>query len=73
MAHEKIKAAILFITILSIASGVSWALVNAQQSSQHKHDQPQTMPKLMLHEQIRDASIAYIGSNHTETFQLMSA
>ena len=70
MAHEKLKAAIVFVTIFAIVCGVSWALVNAQQTPQQP-DQPQTMPKLMIHEQIRDAAIAYIGSNHPETMQFM--
>ena len=71
MAHEKLKAAIVFVTILAIVGGVSWALVNARQTPQQP-DQPQTMPKLMIHEQIRDAAIAYVGSNHPETEQFMN-
>ena len=72
MAPEKLRAAILFIAILSIASGVSCALVNARQAPQAQQDQPQIMPKLMTHEQIRDAVMAYIGSSHSETVQFMN-
>ena len=71
LAHEKIRAAIVFVTIFAIVGGVSWALVNAQQTP-NLPDQPQTMPKLIIHEQIRDAAIAYIGSSHPETQQLMN-
>ena len=71
MAHEKIRAAIVFVTIFAIVGGVSWALVNAQQTL-NQPDQPQPMPKLMIHEQIRDAAIAYIGSSHPETLQFMN-
>jgi hypothetical protein len=71
MVNEKIKAAILFLTILAIASGVSWALVNAQQPTQEQQNQPQTMPKLLIHEQIRDATMAYLGTAHPEAVHFM--
>jgi hypothetical protein len=72
MAHEKLKALATFITIFAIVGGVSWALVNAQQASHQQDNQPETMPKLMIHEQIRDAAIAFIGGNHPEAAQFMA-
>jgi hypothetical protein len=70
MAHEKIEAAILFVTIFVIVGGVSWALVNAQQIP-NQPDQTQTMLKLMIHEQICDAPKACVEGNHPETAQFM--
>ena len=71
MAHEKIRAAIVFVTIFAIVGGVSWALVNAQQTP-NQPDQTQTMPKLTIHEQIRDTAITYVARNHPETAQFMN-
>jgi hypothetical protein len=71
MAHEKIRAAIVFVTIFAIVGGVSWALVNAQRIP-NQPDQPQTMPKLTIHEQIRDAAIANMAGNHPQTSQFMT-
>ena len=71
MAHEKIRAAVVFVTIFAIVGGVSWALVNAQQTP-NQPDQPQTMPKLTIHEQIRDAATAYVARNHQETAKFMN-
>ena len=61
----------MFVTIFAIVGGVSWALVNAQQTP-NQPDQPQTMPKLTIHEQIRDTATAYVASNHPETTQFMN-
>ena len=74
LAHEKVKAVIVFLTIFAVVGGVSWALVSAQQiptQTQEQPDQPQVMPKSTLHEDIRDAVMAYIGANHPEAQQLM--
>lgn len=65
MAHEKIKSLIVFAAIFAIVGGISWALVNAQQASQEE-GLPQTMPKLRLYEDIREAAIAYIKDTHPE-------
>ena len=66
MAHEKIKSLIVFVTIFAIVGGISWALVNAQQASQEQGP-PQAMPKLRLHEDIRDAALNHVKDNHPET------
>ena len=68
MAHEKIKSLIVFVTIFAIVGGISWALVNAQQVSQEEGP-PQAMPRLRLHEDIREAVLTYIKDNHPETAQ----
>jgi hypothetical protein len=68
MAHEKIKSLIVFVTVFAIVGGISWALVNAQQSSQEEGP-PQVMPKLRLQEDIREVALAYIKENHPETSQ----
>jgi hypothetical protein len=70
MAHEKLKAAILFITILGIASGISWAMVNAQQTS-HQQDHRNQMPELTILGQTRDEATAYLQINHPETIQFV--
>ncbi len=68
MPHEKVKSLIVFMAIFAIVGGISWALVNAQQSSNNE-DSPQAMPKLRLQENLRDAALAYIVNNHPETAQ----
>ncbi len=68
MAQEKIKSLIVFVTIFAIVGGISWALVNAQQASQEEGP-PQVMPKLRLHEDIREVALTYIKDNHPETAQ----
>jgi hypothetical protein len=68
MAHEKIKSLIVFVAIFAIVGGISWTLVNAHQSSQEEVP-PQIMPKLKLHEDIRDAALNYVKDNHPETAQ----
>jgi hypothetical protein len=70
MAREKLKAAVLFITILGIASGISWAMVHAQQTS-HQQDQRNQMPELTILGQIRDEAMAYLQTNHPEAAQFM--
>jgi hypothetical protein len=72
MAHEKVKAVIVFITIFAVVGGVSWVVVNAQQIPKQEQNQPETMPESTLHENIRDAVMAYIGANHSEALQFMS-
>ncbi len=73
MAHEKIKAVIVFLTIFIIVGGISWALVSAQQSAldTEEIDQSNNMPKLRLHEDVRDLSMSYIKDSHPETTQHM--
>jgi len=78
MAHEKIKAIIVFMAVFAIVGGVSWALVSAQQGAQEtdQTDQtgpPQTMPKLTIREDIRDAAMSYVRDNHPETAQFISS
>jgi hypothetical protein len=78
MAHEKVKATVVFMAIIAIVGGISWALVSAQQGAQESDqtDQtnppPQTMPKLTIREDICDAAMTYIKDNHPETAQFMS-
>jgi hypothetical protein len=70
MAHEKLKATLLFITILGIASGISWAMVQAQQTS-HQQDQRNQMPELTILGKIPDEAMAYLQINHPENIQFM--
>jgi len=77
MAHEKIKAVIVLMAVFAIVGGISWALVSAQQGVQEtdQTDQtgpPQTMPKLTIREDIRDAAMTYIKDNHPEAAQFMN-
>jgi hypothetical protein len=67
MAHEKIKAVLIFITIFSIVGGVSWALVSAQQVS----SQDQLVPQFDLQAHIRDTVLASVAGQHPETAPLM--
>jgi len=68
MAHEKIKSLIVFAAIFAIIGGISWALVNAQQTSQ-EDDLPQAMPKLRLFEDIRETALTYLKDTHPEAKQ----
>jgi hypothetical protein len=69
LAHEKLRALIVFITIFAVVGGVSWALVSAQQSSQ-----PQTNdtvePEVQVY--VRNAVIAHLESSHPETAPLLN-
>ncbi|XES77013.1 MAG: hypothetical protein ACBZ72_12680 [Candidatus Bathyarchaeia archaeon] len=72
MAHEKIKALIVFVTIFAVVGGVSWVVVNAQQIPKQAQDQPENVPEPTLQEDIREAALTYIGENHPEALQFMS-
>ena len=77
MAREKIKATILLLAVFAIVGGISWALVNGQQVPAQEdngtNDQsPQTMPKLTLFEDIRDAAMDFIKTNHTDAAQFIN-
>ena len=75
MAHEKIKAIIVFIAVFAIVGGVSWALASTQPAAQDTEETalpPDTMPKLTIHEDIRTAAMTYIKENHPESSQFMN-
>ncbi len=61
------------LAVFGSVAGTYWALANVQQPTQTTDDQspPDGMPKLMIHEQMRDAVIAYIFANHPETSQFV--
>lgn len=62
LAHKKLSAALTFLAILAIASGVSWALISSN-----------TPPELPIQEQVRDDAMAYIKTSHPETAQFMNS
>jgi hypothetical protein len=67
--HTKNSLAVM-ITIFASVGGITWALVNAQQTNQDETQlPPANMPKLMIHEEIRTAAISYINQQHPETAQ----
>jgi hypothetical protein len=72
MAHPKLQSALVFITILAIVGGISWALVSAKQAQATSQDPPTTMPRLTLREDIRDAAAAYIKANHNDAAQFLN-
>ncbi len=73
LAHEKVRAVIVFLTVFAVVGGVSWALVNAQQIPQNQEqNQPQTTPEVTLQEDIRNKVMTYIGASHSDTLQFMS-
>jgi flagellar basal body-associated protein FliL len=70
MAHKKLISLAVMITIFASVGGITWALVNAQQTNQDETQlPPANMPKLMIHEEIRTAAISYINQQHPETAQ----
>src|SRR5512135_2161379 len=73
MNHKKIVSIILMLAVFGSVAGTYWALANVQQPTQTTDDQspPNSMPKLMIHEQMRDAVITYIFANHPETSQFV--
>ena len=73
MAHEKIAALAVMLTIFTCVGGISWALVSAQQNTQDNTQLPENMPKLMIHEEMRDAVMAYIKANHTDAAQFIES
>ncbi len=67
--HPKLVSLLVMLAVFGSVAGVCWALTSTQQSI----DQPiNQMPKLMIHEQIRDAAIASIAVDHPETAQFMN-
>jgi hypothetical protein len=71
MAHKKIRAAAVFIAILAVVGGISWAIVTAK-LAQANEQQPQPTPKLATQEDIRDEAIAYIKANHTDADRFLN-
>ena len=71
MAHEKIRAALLFATILAIVGSISWAIANAAQTQANTQG-PETMPKLAIQEYIRDAAVTYIKANHADATEFLN-
>lgn len=64
MAHQKIRAAALFVAILSIVLGISWVIVTAK-LAQANAQQPQPTPKIATQADIRDAAITYITADYS--------
>jgi hypothetical protein len=71
MAHEKIRAALLFAAILAIVGSISWAIANATQT-QANAQEPKTMPKFAIQEYIRDTAVTYIKANHADATMLLN-
>ncbi|MFB3889050.1 MAG: hypothetical protein ACE14S_06125 [Candidatus Bathyarchaeia archaeon] len=76
MQHRKLVSLITFLVVFGSVAGISWALVNAHSrpasTDETPPDEPQVMPKLTIHEDIRDAVIAYVRENHPEAAQFMN-
>lgn len=68
MKHPKIVSLIVMLIVFSSVAGVCWALSTTHEPNEQP-DSP--MPKLRIHEQIRDATMQYISANHPETVQFM--
>lgn len=69
MKHPKLVSLIVMLLVFSSVAGVCWAI-----SATHEQNEQQpnsAVPKLTLHEQIRDAAIEYIKTNHPETVHFM--
>ena len=71
MVHEKIRAALLFITIIAIVGSISWAIANTTQTHANM-EEPKTMPKFDPQQYIRDAAVAYIKANHANAAQFLN-
>jgi hypothetical protein len=70
MTHKKLISLAVMITVFASVGGITWALVNAQQTNNENTEMPPAnMPKLTLYEDIREAAIAYINQQHPETSQ----
>ena len=70
MKHRKIVSLIVMLAVFGSVAGTCWALASVQQPEDQPT--PSQMPRLTIHEQIRDAAIAYIVANHPETAQFTS-
>jgi hypothetical protein len=55
--------------VFSSVAGVCWALSTTHEPTEQPDE---VMPQFRLHEQIRDAAIAYISANHSETAHFMT-
>jgi hypothetical protein len=64
MKHSKLISLVVMLTIFGSVAGVCWVLATIQQSIDQP---PNQMPKLMIQENIRDATMTYIATNHQET------
>ena len=68
MNHPKLVSLLVMLLVFSSVAGVCWALNITHEPDEQKDN---SMPQLMIHEQILDAAIAYIGTNHAETAQFL--
>jgi len=71
MAHEKIRAALLFITIITIVGSISWVIVN-DTLTQTKAQEPKPMPDSDIKQYVRDTTVAYIKANHLGAVQFLN-
>jgi hypothetical protein len=74
MNHKKIVPLIIMFVVFGGVAGTCWALANVQQPTQttettDEQPPPNNVPKLMIHEQMRDATMAFIVANHPEAAQ----
>lgn len=69
MKYPKLVSLAVMLAVFGSVAGTCWALAAAQQTS--NQPPPNNMPKLLIHEQIRDAAIVYIVANHPETAQFV--
>jgi len=71
MAHEKIRAALLFVTIIGIVGGISWVIASETQP-QANAQEPKPVPKSDVQQYIRDTAVAYIKANHADAGQFLN-
>ncbi len=71
MAHEKIRAALLFMAIMAIAGGISYAIANATLTQANPHE-TESASRFDLQGFIRDQAATYIRTNHIETAQFLA-
>ncbi|MGF3522022.1 MAG: hypothetical protein ACQXXJ_02870 [Candidatus Bathyarchaeia archaeon] len=65
MKHPKIVSLVVMLLVFSSVAGACWAISAAHEQTEQQPNKP--VPKLTLHEQIRDAAVEYIKTNHPET------
>lgn len=71
MAHQKLRAAALFIAIISIVLGISWAMVTAK-LAQANEQQPQPTPQVITQENIRDIAVTFVRASHVDVAQFLN-
>ena len=78
MSHRKLISLLVLVTIFASAGGITWAFVNAQQANEQTQTPetsdtpPSNMPKLMIHEEMRDATMTYIKEQHPEAAEFIT-